>query len=349
MRNAILLADQAAGGANRTPHLVGLRRPAAWATSRRPTTPTTPPLEDFSLPPAPGDPRGRIAGTLRDVAHRRAGRGRDGGDRRARRRDRTRSPRPAAATAASRSRACPRGRIRAWSSRRPATTRSSRPVTVSARSDGARRARRWSATGRRRSPARRSPRARQRRVRRPGLRARRGGRPVAGHGLVDRCERRRQVDGPDAAAGGRRLATSRSIPARRAATTRARRRATTAIETSTGSAAGPWVEVASGAFADADRHELNAVRRHGRRRRPPRPGHAAERAGRRRLLRPLRVRRPRHGQRPPPPTPTPTAGADDADAHADPGRAARGADLLAAGERQDDREVQRHVRRWPAP
>ena len=66
MRNAILLADQAAGG--------GLRRQiwAVFAQRGMGYFATSEPLQDFSTPPGPGVPRGTITGVVTDAASGRA-------------------------------------------------------------------------------------------------------------------------------------------------------------------------------------------------------------------------------------------------------------------------------------
>jgi extracellular elastinolytic metalloproteinase len=67
MRNAILLADQSAGGTLRGAiWTVFAKRGMGYYASTNEGTSV--PLEDFSQPPAPGDPRGRIAGAVRDSA-----------------------------------------------------------------------------------------------------------------------------------------------------------------------------------------------------------------------------------------------------------------------------------------
>ena len=80
MRNAILLADQAAGGANRSQiwAVFAQRGMGYFATSE--------PLQDFSTPPGPGVPRGTITGVIADAATGARDPERDGGDRLPRRR-----------------------------------------------------------------------------------------------------------------------------------------------------------------------------------------------------------------------------------------------------------------------
>ena len=64
MRNAILLADQAAGGANRTQIWAVFAQRGMGFYLRR----TSEPLQDFSTPPGPGVPRGTITGVIADAA-----------------------------------------------------------------------------------------------------------------------------------------------------------------------------------------------------------------------------------------------------------------------------------------
>ncbi|MDX6584326.1 MAG: extracellular elastinolytic metalloproteinase, partial [Solirubrobacterales bacterium] len=67
MRNAILLADQNAGGTNRT-RIWAIFADRGMGYFASMDERTSDPLEDFSPPPAPGAPRGRIAGVVRDSA-----------------------------------------------------------------------------------------------------------------------------------------------------------------------------------------------------------------------------------------------------------------------------------------
>jgi extracellular elastinolytic metalloproteinase len=67
MRNAILLADQAAGGARRGAIWTAFaNRGMGYAAST--SEATAEPAQDFSPPPDAGEPRGRLAGTVRDAA-----------------------------------------------------------------------------------------------------------------------------------------------------------------------------------------------------------------------------------------------------------------------------------------
>ena len=193
MRNAILLADQAAGGTRRDAiwTVFAARGMGYYATSTG--SGDTSPLEDFSAPPAAGEPRGTIAGRVTDVA--------------------TGLP-LAGATAAL-------GSVTA-----AADTDGRYALTASARAQlrepGDRQARlrpprhrrhrereRDDDAGRRAAPqlgraGRWRERVRQRRVRRPGLRIARGDRPERGDHVVDSDLGERQGDGRNAAVGGRR-------------------------------------------------------------------------------------------------------------------------------------------------
>ena len=72
MRNAILLADQAAGGTLRDAiWTVFAKRGMGYYASTTGSDDTAP-IEDFSPPPDPGEPRGTIAGPRDGRVHRRS-------------------------------------------------------------------------------------------------------------------------------------------------------------------------------------------------------------------------------------------------------------------------------------
>ncbi|MDA0165128.1 M36 family metallopeptidase [Solirubrobacter ginsenosidimutans] len=255
-RNAILLADQAAGGGRRAAiwSVFAARGMGYYAST---DTVTNAVSQDFSLPPTGADPRGRIAGTVVDSA---SGAGLGGASVAisglAAGPDRLAGTTDGAGNYAIESvpaRIFPSLLIAA-----PGYDSVAQPVSVPAGSTavaGAALRRNWAAF--------------------PG-----GATAIAGPGSDDYAD---QGCGPDAAIdqsqgsgwsteakpGGKSMVVSLPAqvdvnefvvdPAEACGDGAASAAASYLIETSTASAGGPWAVAASGRFADADRHRLNAI------------------------------------------------------------------------------------------
>ena len=188
MRNAILQADPAEGGAPRTQiWTVFARRGMGFFATTDDADDVTP-IEDFSMPPA-GGPRGRIAGRRDRRAHRCAGGGCEGGHRRAgQRAGRARRH------GRRRRRVCDRERAGAHLPERLVPRAGLRPADRTGRpSPRARRPRATSALWRNwASSAGGAIGARRLAVRGAGLRAGGRRRPARGDRLVDARQRRRK-------------------------------------------------------------------------------------------------------------------------------------------------------------